>query len=296
MAFLMWSGLLWQCPSSCENHLKAWGFLVTVRRWRRVFCYLTLDTACLKCCRPLGCLSRNEAMPQVTPKLKDGQRTQSNVTWLCQGGAVEWCTRTAGSQGSYLYLIAADSTSLNVLNKKARKTAFLPVFLLFLFASSKRQEKDCSNLKLIVSVQTIVSYKEPVLRCLQCLSLERTNCLIFGVLPSCCIQLSACPTQTISGWGTQQGEEASWEVLGIRKRCSVTICGLVKSSGCLQCSLLSSWGTCVCLKTAECGTGSVPHPTASPQRWPQQASSKGPKITEMRKEHRWYDLKHRLAQ
>lgn len=96
--------------------------------------------------------------------------------------------------------------------------------------------------------------------------------------------------------GTQQDEEVSWQVLGIRKRCSVTICGLVKSSGYLQCSLLSSWGTCVCLKTAECGTGSVPHLTASPHRWPQQASSKGPQKTEMRKEHRWYDLKYHLTQ
>lgn len=68
---------------------------------------------------------KNESMPQVIPKLKDGQKIQSNVIWLYQVGALEWCTRTAWSQGSYfLYLIAAASTSLNVLKKKPRKTAF----------------------------------------------------------------------------------------------------------------------------------------------------------------------------
>lgn len=88
MAFFMWPGLLWQCSSSCENHPKFWGFLVMVRKWRRVFCYVPWDTACLRCCRPLGCLLKNESMSQVIPKLKDGQKIQSNVTWLYQVGAV----------------------------------------------------------------------------------------------------------------------------------------------------------------------------------------------------------------
>lgn len=74
MAIFMLSGLLRQCSSSYENHPKFWIFLVMVRGWRRVFCYVTLDTACLKCCRPLGCLSKNESMPQVIPKLKDRQK------------------------------------------------------------------------------------------------------------------------------------------------------------------------------------------------------------------------------
>lgn len=66
--FFMWSELLRQFFSSYENHLKFWGFFVMVRRWRRVFCYVASDTACLKCCRPLGCLSKDKSMPQVTPK------------------------------------------------------------------------------------------------------------------------------------------------------------------------------------------------------------------------------------
>lgn len=89
MAFFMWSGLLRKFSSNYENHLKFWVLLVMVRRWMRVFCYVILDTACLKCCRPVGCLSKNESVSQVTPKLKDGQKTQGNVTWPYQAGAVQ---------------------------------------------------------------------------------------------------------------------------------------------------------------------------------------------------------------
>lgn len=45
-----------------------------VEGWRGVFCFVTLDTSCLKGCYPPGCLSKNESMSQVTPKLEDGQK------------------------------------------------------------------------------------------------------------------------------------------------------------------------------------------------------------------------------
>lgn len=275
MAIFMLSGLLRQCSSSYENHPKFWIFLVMVRGWRRVFCYVTLDTACLKCCRPLGCLSKNESMPQVIPKLKDRQKMQSNVTWPFQVGEVEWCTRTARSQGSYfLYLIAAASTSLNVLKKKVKTAQYL---------TSEAYSLSSNCCLLFLDAFSADQWKEPMawflefyhcIACIECLPHSNSFCL-----------------GHTAGWG------GVLEVLGIRKRRSVTIYGLVKSSECLQCSLLSSWGSCMCLKTAECGTGSVPHLTLALQRQPQQASSKGSKKTEMRKEHWWYDLKqYHLAQ